>query len=302
MAGITTTTILRGPAFVAFNGGLFYSESNIQVKLISETFAPKADGFPALGKRVKDRKYEITMKLIGEWESLGVLFPHGNTALGSYLFNNTSLVIWTNDGVKRTFSNAAVTKMPGVSANVGTILGDVTFTALLKDGAEPGDSDAYVVIGSGTPPVTGIGSIITPVWTCAYGSGVLETFRTGESGVVFDFGMEVSPIKVAGLGTVQMALSGRSVTARFTPVGVTEAEILALVNSNTAMGASPSVADLVVSGTGAYIAAYSAQLEEPTFNFHTQTDRIGELLATASQTWDTGASNPLFYVGTSAPA
>lgn len=304
---ITTSTILRAPGSIAFDGGRFYSEGNIQVRLIEDKFDVKADMFPRIDRRPRDRRYEITCKLAGEWEHLSVLFPHGNTALGTPIFDNTPLTIWTRAGSnnKFVFSNVAVTKQPGVVAfNGGVITGDVTFTALLKDGGDPGDADAYLAVSTDTYPTDAfsVAAIKTPVFSASWGAGDLASFGVSESGVVFDFPIELSPQKTDGLGTVQMYLSGRMATAKFTPQGITVAELLTALGANVAMGSAPTINHLNVSGTGVYVRLYNAQLMDPALNFHTQTDMIGEVTAEATQGFTANVTDPLFYVGTSAPA
>lgn len=307
MAGITSSTIECGPGLIVYNNAYFYSQENIQLKLTEEKFDIKADAFPTLQKRAKNRKYELSFKPVGEWEHLAVLFPHGNTALGSQVFNNTPLTIWANDGTKYVLSNVAVTKQPGIVAGVGfTLLGDVTFTAILKDGAVPSDSDAYLAISSDTHPGFGsfsLAAIKTPVWTRSWGSSPWDDFKVAEGGMVFDFPLELQEQKVDGLGTVNMKLAGRSANAKFTPVGLTTAQILSALGSNTVLGAAPTVNPLNCSGTGVYIRLYNAMMMDlAALNWSTKNDRIGEVTAEATQTFTAGAADPLFYVGTSAPS
>jgi hypothetical protein len=302
---ITVSTILNGPGLVTLGGGYFYGEGLINLKLIEEKFEPRVDFIPGIGKRPKDRRYELTFTPCGEWEHLSVLFPHGNTAIGAQLFSGAECVIWALDGTKHTLHNAAITKMPGITAGIGsTLLGDLQITGLLKEGKDPHESGAYLTTASDSYPGNSnfsISAIKTPVWTRSWGASPWDSIHVADGGVKFDFPLQLRPLVVDGLGTVGMVVTGRSASAKFTPVGKTVAEVLTAVGSGAAMGSTPTVNDFICSGTGVYIALYDAQMEDPGFNWHSQANRLGEVTLTATQTMDAGATNPLFLVGTAAP-
>ncbi len=302
---ITSSTILRKAGRVTFDSAVFYSgDAAINVRLNESRFAVKADMFSKIDERPQDRVYEIKMPLAGEFEHLGVLFPHGSTALGAPIFSNKTLKINTRDGEVYTFANVAVTTSPTIRAIVGqTIFGEVTFTAILKDGEDPGAEGAYLTIGleSYGSDAFSVAAIKTPIWANAWGSSPWDAFKTS-GGITFDFPLTFEPVKVDGLGTVNMTLVERAATAKGTPVGLTMAQILTAINANSVMGAPPTQDDLIVAGTGVHIQLYNAMLRDPQFNWHTKTDLIGELTWMACQGFTTNVADPLYYVGTSAPA
>lgn len=306
MPAITSSTILAGPCKIAFDGATFYSEGDVVVKLIEERYKIKVAGFPDLQERTSNRKYEISFKPAGEWRNLSVLFPYGSTNLGAQIFSNEALTIWTRDASdnKHLFSNAAITKMPGILVGVKqTLLGDMTFTALLKDGGVPGDADAYFAVSTDTFPTEALdlSTILTRVVTRAWGSSPWDSFNVTENGIVYDFPMEVLEEKVDGLGTVNMRLVNRAATAKFTPVGITVAQLVTATGSNGVLGAAPTVNDFIVAGTGIHLTLYDAQFRDVNLNFGLTTGRIGEIMAMATTTFDTGALNPLWRIGTAAP-
>ena len=303
---ITSSTILQGPCKIVFGAATLYSEGAVTVKLIEDRWQLKVDGFRKLQERVRDRRYEVSFKPAGEWRNLSVLFPYGSTAMGSQIFSNATLTIWTRDASanKRVFSNAAITKLPGIVAHVkDTILGQITFTCILKDGASPGDSDAYVVRSTDTWPAEtlDVSTFKTPVYSHAWGASPWDAFNVGEGGVVWDFPLELREQKVDGLGMVNMVLKNHQASAKFTPQGLTEAQLLAAVAGNSVLGAAPTVNDLVVAGTGVHLTLYNAQLRDENLSFGVDADRLGEVTALATQTFSTGAANPLYRIGTAAP-
>lgn len=302
---ITSSTILRKAGRITYDGGVFYSgDAAITVRLNETKFDIKADMFNRIHSRPSNRVYEIRVPLVGEWEHLAVLFPHASTALGTQIFSNKTLKINTRDGQVLTFSNAAVTAMPSIRAIIGqTVLGEVTFTAILKDGADPGDSDAYVTYGSeayGTDAFS-VAAIKTPVWANAWGaSSPWDDFKTS-GGVTFDFEMALEPQNVDGLGTVNMVLSNVQATARCTPVGVDIDDILTAVGANAVMGSTPSENNLVVSGSGVHLTLYKCLMRDPSLSFHNKTDLIGEVTFQAGQGFTSNAADPLFRIDTAAP-
>ncbi|GAA5137393.1 hypothetical protein GCM10023213_14000 [Prosthecobacter algae] len=303
--GITSSTILRKAGRITYDGGVFYSgDAAINVRLNETRFAIKADMFAKIQERPQDRIYEIKCPLVGEWEHLALLWPHGSTAIGASIFSNETLKINTRDGEVYTFSNVAVTTSPTIRAIVGqTLIGEVTFTAILKDGADPGDSDAYVTIGSESygSDAFSVAAIKTPIWANAWGASPFDAFKTS-GGITLDFPLTFEPVKVDGLGTVNMTLVEKAATAKGTPVGVTMAQVLTAINANTAMGSAPTQNDLIITGTGVHLQLYNAMLRDPQFNWHSKTDLIGELTWMACQDFTTNVADPLYYIGTEAPA
>lgn len=308
MPAINTATILQGPCKVVYGGATFYSEGAVTVKLVEDRWMVKVQGFRTMQERARNRRYEISFKPAGEWRNLAVLFPYGATPIGTQIFNNTPLTIWTREATanKRVYSNAAITKLPGILAHVkDTILGDVTFTCLLKNNTLPGASDAYVVRSNDTYPVEAldISTIVSPIYSHVWGGDApWSSFNVGDGGVVYDFPLELRDQNVDGLGTVNMVLKDHRATAKFTPVGITEAQLLAAVGANTVFGSAPTTNNLVVAGAGVDITLYAAQLRDENLNYSTEADRIGEVMAMATQGFEDGAELPLYRIDTEAEA
>lgn len=300
-----STTILSGPCKLVFDSATIYSQGNVEVKLIPEYYDIKVDGARTIQRRQKDRKYEITLTPAGEFKDLSVLWPYGAAVIGTKIFSNKSLTIWSRDATanKRVFSNAAITKLSPIRASTGqTMLGSMTLTAILKDGAAPGDADAYVVQSDDTWPseALDISKIITPLFTRSWGS-TWSPLYVGPDGMEFDFPLGLKPYPVDGLGTVNMSITSHEATCKFTPLGLTEAQIRSAVDANAVFGSAPTTNNLIAAGTGCHLTLYGAQMEEAAFTFGADAERIGALTARATQTLSAGALNPIYRIAAAAP-
>lgn len=304
MTVIDPVTILQGPCIIVFGGATFYSEGDVEVEEVLEEITIKTSNFPDIEDRVKDRMYKIKLKPAGEWRDLTVCYP--SLSIGDHLFSDADLIIWSRESTnnKRTYSNAAVTKYASVATGVeSTMLGEMEFTCLLATDKSPTEAGAYVTIATATFPSDTFdpSKVLTPI--VALGVGVDAPWSTLNTSVapVFDFAITVRPIKVSGRGTVSMVLTGKKGTVKFTPVGVTEAQVDTLRGSALALGARPTTKDVVASGTGIHLTLYSAQFKGGNRNYGSVKDRIGEMTGMATQTFAAGAANPIWRIAAAAP-
>lgn len=312
MAGINRTTILTGPALVTFGGQTFWSKGDVTVNVKTEYFDIDTSHFGKVDKRVKDKRIEVSFEPSGAFSAalVAVLLPYGATAPGSSIYGATDrpLVVWARDGKKLTVHNASVTGMPSVFAGVSkTVYGDIKLTGLLANSTDPTNAAAYYTLTTATyPGDTGfaVSDIKTAAYTSAWGvSAPWDSFLT-EAGWEISFGLELADQKVDTLGTVDMTLSGITVSAKSIPVGPAESDILAKVAPNNALGGSIAAlaAALNISATGIYFRVYNAAMVNSGFAFGSAKKRIGQTEWVATRTVTAGAADPLFYVGTSAPA
>lgn len=299
-------TLLSGPCKLVFGAATIYSQGDVQIKLVEDRYKLKVAGFRDLQERTKNRRYEVTFTPAGEFKNLSVLWPYAASAIGTKIFSNASLTVWSKDATanKRVFSNAAITKLPTITASAGaTMLGSMTFTCILKDGAAPGDSDAYVVQSDDTYPTEAmdVSTILTPVFARSWGSSPWDAFYVNEAGVVLDFPLALFNHDIDGLGTVNMSISGHDATAKFTPMGMTEAQIRSAVGANAAHGSAPTTNNLILAGTGCHLTLYAAQARDENVNFGAGVNRHGEMTLMATQTFSAGAANPIYRIAAAAP-
>lgn len=310
---IDRASIIRGPAIVTFGGETFYSKGDITYGPTVGTFDVETDRFGVVDTRHSDRRFEISFEPIGEWEALSVLFPYATTAYGASVYgaSDSALVIHTLAGTKYTFHNAAVTSMPGIRAGVSqTLLGEVTFTALLKNSTDPTNAAAYYTVASEAyPGDTGFDAcaIKTLAYASAWGiTSPWDDFAT-EGGWEIGFDLSLRDEQVDGLGTVDMTFQNLKVNASCIPIGPTPEQVLTamdLQGSGNALGSCRVTTgdDLNISATGVYVRLYNANLDDADLGQGTERKAVGQCSWLARRTVTAGSADPLFYVGTAAPA
>ena len=309
---IDRSTIIRGPAKVTFGGETFWSKGDISLKPTVSRFEVETSRFGRVDERFSDKSLVVSFEPSGRFTTAlaAVLWPFPATSIGASIFgaSDSPLVIHTVAGQKVTIHNAALTSMPDINLGVGTtIQGDVEFTGLLVNNADPSDANSYYTSAAiAYDGDTGFNTSDIP--TLAYGSawGAVspwDSFNT-EEGWSLSFDLSMRNELVDGLGTVDMTLQELQVTATSIPVGPTVEDALAKQGINaTALGSSVQAAsdDLIISGTGVYVAMYSAALVENDIGYGNDRKTIGSADWIATRTVTAGVADPLFYISTAAP-
>lgn len=303
---IDRSTIIRGPALVTFNSVSFYSRDDIVATPKINTFKIDSSMHGQVDERLSDVLWEITFTPVGKWAGLATLFPYATPVVGSSVFGATdkNLVIQTLAGQQITYKAAAVTKMPDVVLSAAkTLIGSVTFTAIGANNTEWTDAAKRAVIASVAFSDTSFNpaDIKTQAYSVAWGSTSPWNAIKTESGVTLSFNVSMDPVVTDSDGTVDMTLKDVEVTAKFTPVGVSEADLLALLKvqgSGIARGASlgGNKNDLVVTGTGVTVTVYDASPKDGPSKFGQTTLRAGEVSLVPIRKFTAGVGQPLFAV------
>lgn len=307
---INVTTIIAGPALVKFDGATFYSKGDIKLTTEHETFDVEVDRFRKVDVRSKEETIKIAFTPAGEWESLAVLYPYAATLLGSTITSdpNKALDIHTFAGKKLTFHNAALTKMPNIKGSaVETLLGEVEFEAFVKNNTAWSAANSRYTIATEALVDASFdpANILTQAYTVGWGAVAPWDAMSTKKGVDVDFSLALEPIETDADGIVSRRLSGLEVSVKCQPMGITEADMLNKLlfqGAGAVRGRSLSGDDLNVSAAGVYVRVYGAALKGGPQSFSSKEDRIGELEWMATRTFVAGAPNPLFFVGTEAPA
>jgi hypothetical protein len=269
------TNILRQPGLIQFKGATFHAKTAINVDQVDELFDVQSVNFGKIEDRPMDRRYEIKLTPVGQWDSLSVLFPYFATQIGADIFGSSDspLVVWTRSGDKYTFNNVAITSLPQVNAKVGeTLLGEITFTALLANNATVGNNNAYYTLETETEyPGDGTFSkaaILTKHPQMSWGnSSPWDSFYTVD-GVQITNAITLAAKKVNGYGTIGMTLTDYQMSAQFQPAGAfTVSNMLDATGGNVAFGSSPTVNDLQIFYAGFYVNLRSAALRQAKFRF-----------------------------------
>lgn len=311
MPSLNRTTILTGPALVTFGGQSFWSKGDVTVNLAPALFSIQTAHFGEIDKRVSDRMIEVSFEPSGAFTAglAAVLWPYAVTAIGSSIYgaNDRALVVWTRDGKKLTIHNASITGMPTIRTGVSkTIQGSMKFTGLLANNTDPSNAAAYFTLANAAyPGDTGfnVADIKTLAYASAWGESPWDSFQT-EDGWEIAFGLELTPQKVDGLGTIDMTLKGLKVTAKAIPVGVSEADIMAKAMPAVSLGNSIAAASspLNIYGTGVYVRVYNAGITDSGFVYGSDKKRVGATTWEATRSVTGGAADPLYFIGTSSPA
>ena len=286
----TRQSIVRGPGSITFNSQKFFDASGITAEIdsasadISSSVAGKLDTIKT------DQIGRISLTPIGSITSalLGILYPSyaQKPVLGTSLFGSTDipLVISSMAGQKVTFKAAALTKCPDLLLSpVKTAFGGVEFTALVANGKLPSDSKALYEVAAatyadGTPSRTGLTGVH---YTATYGSlSIPDTL----DGWTVSVDMATSPVQTDSQGTIDYTLSGVTVTAKCTPLGLTESQILSALPAAKGRGVSlASTSDLVITGAGGLtVTLKNAALVTGPLNWGADTLRAGEIGFTAN--------------------
>jgi hypothetical protein len=311
MPSIARSSIISGPARISFGGQTFWSKGDVQFNVINDRFNIDTAHFGKVDERFSDRRIEIVFEPAGAFTAgvAAVLWPYASTVVGASIFgaSDTACTINGRDGRQIVVHAAAVTKMPAIRLGVTqTMIGSMTITGLVKNNTDPTNAAAYYTESAVDYPGDAgfaVSDILTKAYSAAWGASSPWNSFTSESGFTVDFNLGLAPQKVDGIGTVDMTFQSLEVNAKCIPVGPTAADILSKVAGTAGLGASIATADnLNISATGVYVRLYKAALADSGLLFGNTAKRIkgSEFIATRGIT--SGTADPLFHVGTSAPA
>lgn len=247
---IDRTTIFSGPGYITYRGATILCDGNITARIVTETVPGKATGFGRIKKIRKNTRVEVTAKP-ARWTSLSVLFPYATTQIGSSVFGGTDypLVIVPVSGVGITVVNAAVTGLASLALGAtppgGNPIGQVTWTGLVANSADPSDMASYFTdSASGTLP----SSITLTDWkTGAYAAVYNSTEFQSQTGFNIAFQLGLEPVETNNEGIVDMRLQSLEATCTVEPVGISLTDIVSLIGA-IGPGGSEAAYDLVITG------------------------------------------------------
>lgn len=303
MATIDRTGILRGPAQITYDGQVFWTKGNVSVTWENSAYDKATDAFGIVGRCKTDAQIKVTFTPVGEIEAapLGKLYPYASTALGTSIFgsSDTTLEIKTLKNVL-TLKNAAVTQMPSLTLGAGsTALGEVEFTGLVANNAEPDLTASYYTYAEGTQTW---GTTFDPTKVVAgeYQSATfLGVTHTCTDGFSIDFDMNLAPVTVDSIGTVDMRLQDVSFSASWSPLNVYFPTNILNQLAPTAPGSNLYTAAMSITGATGSVSftADKATLISSEFVFGTDANLNGPIQVTSTRDINSGALDPLFAVG-----
>lgn len=231
---------------------------------------------------------------------LAALFPHQTPEIGASLCGSTDtpLIVHSLAGTKVTFANAFLSGVPELLLSpVKTAFGQATFTALLANGKAPGDTGGLYSVAAATynlnyPDPAGITGV---QYAGTFGS--LSIPDTADGWTV-SIELQTDPVRTDALGTIDHTLSGVTVRARCTPLGLTESQILAALPATLGRGASLRGSDdLVIAGTGGLtVTLKNAKIVTGPLAWGNTTLRAGEIGFVAHRAFSSGVAGALYTV------
>jgi len=231
------TTIIAGPAIVTYNAQTFYTAGDITAKPTIKRFDISNSMHGKVDERLDTVLWEISFTPVGAWAAgpIAVLWPYQTPVIYSSMLGATDkdLVIKTLAGRSLTFNAACVTAMPDlILSAVKTPIGEITFTAIGANNTEMSDSAKYLIDAAAAFADTSFdpAAIKTVPYSAAWGStSPWDDIATEEGWTVsFDLGME--EIVTDSYGISDLRLTSVDAMAKCKPLGVTEAEIMTLLD------------------------------------------------------------------------
>lgn len=306
---ISRVSLGRGPAKVTWNGATFWTSNDIVVRH-APVFNPVLTSmFGEVDQVQTDRIIKIPLRLWGSIDSIGVLFPDAllSPVVGSSIFGTTDLplVILARNGDQVTYHNAQLTKLVDLFLGVDSELfqADVEITALLKNSANPEDANAYYTVATGatyTENAFSKSGFTRARFSGAWGTRTGFTTITPQKGFNVTWELDLKPVRVDGLGTVDMTLNGFKGAAKCIPVGPTLAQIETNApDQGVALGTllSNSVDDLVIASADVSVTLKNAGMKEHGFAFGAEPLRVGEIMWGTTRGFTTGAPNAVAVIG-----
>jgi hypothetical protein len=303
MAIPTRQAIITGPGAVLFGGQTFHDKDGIEAALEST----QEDALSSLYGRVTsfkaDQTGRITFTPCGDLAAaqLAVLFPHTTPVLGSSLFGSSdaTAVVHSLAGVKLTAISAALTQIPSLTLSpTRTALGPAGISFLVGNGLMPSAENALYKIESATFAATALGNttVKAGIYHGTYGATTIYT----QDGWQVTFDLQTSPVVTDDAGTVDLMLTGLTVRASCTPVGVSESTFLGwqphtLDRGTSMVGAS----DLVIATStvgGLSVTLENARFMSGPVRWGAGTLRAGQIGFEAHRTFTAGVGGALYAV------
>ena len=253
----TRQSIIRGPGTVMFGGLKIHDSSGITADIESSTQEIPSSVAGTLDTIKTDQTGKISLTPVGNITQalLDLFFPSWmkKPVFGTSIMGETDrpLAVSSRAGTKVTFACAGLTKCPELQLSpVKTAFGGIEFTAVVANGKLPGDTGAFYSVASaeydgGEPERDGLSG---HHYSALFGD--LEIPDTLDGWTVTPE-LQLEPVGSDSQGTIDYTLSGVTVRASCTPLGLSEADILAALPVGKGRGASlASASDLVIAADG----------------------------------------------------
>lgn len=308
MTAIARSSIIRGPGSVSLGSVQMFDAEGIKAEVKVDTFDVNTSMFGKVDTRRRDITGVVAFKPCGALTAaiLGALYPHGTPVLGASLLGaaDVACLIHSLAGTKVTFAAAALTRMPSLKLAAGApaFAGEAEITCLIANDTERTDENSlYEVETDVWSGAFDVANILGGIYTGTVGSGETAVEILAQDGWTVDFDMEVEAQMADGIGTYDLMLKSVTARAKCMPLGLSEADQLALLNAqaaNAIIGGTmrPGV-DLVIScPTALTVTLKEAALVEGPLAWGNNVLRSGEIGFVAHRAISGGVPAALFSV------
>lgn len=224
------------------------------------------------------------------------------------LVEQEPLTVWTSLGRKIVFHVGALTKMPELTFSpLETLMGGIEFECFRKNDVAPTTDNSLYTVSKAALNVTPPSAADIPTQEYALSWGAVAPWASFQSRSAVKFSPEVSleAVESIGRGVLSRKITGGKASLTCQPGGISESAMLAalkLQGAGAGRGTSLTGNPFNIVGTGVYARMYQAQLQEVPMNFDPQNPRAGDLKWVNGRTYTNNVADPIFYVGTGAPA
>jgi hypothetical protein len=296
---VIRTTLLSGPAAATFGGHTYFAQSGILVTPALELDAVDSDAQGVLDATATVAPVTIKFAPSAPFADLVALYPYTPGTPGMSLFGSVDspLVLVAANGVRLTFSAAAIIQMPDLAlSSSGVAAGAVTFVALGARSLPITAANRLVTIDTVEPPeFSFVPAQLADDFEITWGGAPWVNLRARD-GVKVHFAMKTSPVISAANALLDLTLDSLAVEARFTPgtpaeggtaVGsLAEADVFGALQVQGALPGrlvSMGAQTLDVVGEHLWLRLPLAQLTRGPLMFEAMRPRVGELVFTAGR-------------------
>jgi hypothetical protein len=292
------TTIVRGPCRITYDGATFFSKGGVALAMSNETFDKETDAYGVVGRAKTDLKVTVSFEPVGEIEAIATLFPYASTVFGASIYGSTDkpLVIVSSDATY-TILAAAITKLPTIKCSANsTAIGSVEFTGLLKKGGDPSLAADYFTYSATGGTVQAVGFDPSTIVTAPYSATLGSLSFMSEAGFEISFDAKMNPVKVDGIGTVDMSFQGIGFTVTCIPTGVADTSFDTYFGSLSA-GEELAAVTLDIStptSKGLNFDSTSVQIMDLQRRFSPNDNRLGQLTLKSKRAVTSGIASAIY--------
>lgn len=316
-----STTVYKGPAQISWGSNTFETKGDCIVTLNPESFDVMTDAWGTVDQRLKSRSYTVAFEPTGNWygEALTMMIAAAERLPGTSIMDGQLIIQPYVAGQSiLTLDQCGATSLPTLRLGASkTLYGGLTLTALETAGATTGVIGA---VASHINPVEGFdpSQVMTEPWTGTWTNAALGTGNSFLTDIETEDGWEINceiatePSRADSVGITDLIQTDFKITASCTPVGLTEAQILEVVQRSTSgMGMKPGDSfhgrtalgvlerrNLVLTNrTGHTITINDCGVRAGVLRYGAKANRTGALSFVGLRKFTTGVMQPMIVFG-----